>query len=214
MKTKLGDRLKLFIETSDEYEFYYKNAILIASKNLASHGDIPINNHGSMFYYDIIKKNMNLGIIDQYAMLSFLTKNFVQYEEATGESYKYIIKTRIDRMNFVDTVNIKGVIKNENNMLVFGGTHIWVIDCFFFGTHDPIVKLCRDFYLDLFLHKDDKFPETFQIFSPEMQMCYTINNIIKESQNTKLHVLPLPKTITIAKKTGCRNCVVYNIYFK
>ena len=214
LKTKLGNRLKLFLETTAEYEIYYKNAILNASKNLASHGDISKNKHGSMFHYDVNTKQMNHGIIDQYTMLSFLANKFTQYEEAHNKAYRYIIKTRIDRMNFVDTFNIECSMKNENDMLVFGGAVGWLVDCFFFGTHELMVKLCRDFYLDLFLHKDDNFPETYQIFSPEKQICYTIDNIIKESQNAKLHICPLPKNITIAKKSICSKCHIYNIFFK
>lgn len=177
-------------------------------------------NH-NVYHYDHRNGQVNIGIIDQYTLTKFLADILEEYEIKNNVRYDYIIKTRVDRMNFAYPIILKDVIEkynckiesaNVDECLYFAGNDGWYTDCFFFGTHDAMVSLCKSFCEKLFFYDIDNTKKAhIAIFAPEVQIIYHCKTLTHPQKKIRVITGCVPKVITIKNPHNCSRCIKYII---
>lgn len=103
----LGDRLKYYAYTDRKYDQIFSMNSGQCKTNVRLH-----NPHiqQTVYHYDHLTEEINVNIVDQYTIMKFLADVLTKYEKTNSIVYDYVIKTRIDRMNFKDPLILGKVI--------------------------------------------------------------------------------------------------------
>jgi hypothetical protein len=232
LREKLGDHLKIFQCSSGDYRIrrdHMYQQCLEKTHNYISH--VP-----QIYYFDQSKHRYRRSIVDQYFRVKCVTEILQQYEHEQGQGFAYdwIIRTRLDRMNFIGQFDLTKYIQHierdpqvphmeraprdpsRKQYLFFEeGNMPWYYECFFFGTHDAMIHLCSTYveHLGEYRYPVGKDETIDMTLTPERQLALYVANLVEHEHNWVIVRSYTPKCITHADHLKlCDHCGIYNIY--
>lgn len=181
LKDIFGENLKKYELTGDSYKEIYIPFYEKCKNNLESYQpDLNIN----IRYYDKEKKIPLISkLVDQYVRVYKCCELMELYEKDNNLKYDMVIRGRIDLL-YDDVFNklfdyTQVYFCSPWNYSYDNGQPypIYLIDCFFFGNRDYIVKICKEFISKFGSYRLNRIIDDYEVtVLPEVQIALFIKN--------------------------------------